>query len=220
MKKQIAPSILSADFAILGQELQAMQAAGADLIHVDVMDGHFVPNLSLGIPVVQTARKSTSLPFDVHLMISQPQRYLKQFADAGADSITFHYESEGQARDTIAAIRALGKRVGISIKPDTPAERLDHLLQLVDMVLVMTVEPGFGGQAFREDMMPKLVYLRQKERELGLQLDLQVDGGISAKTIATAASAGANVFVAGSALFGQPDYTAAIAQLRCLAGGK
>ena len=218
MKNRIAPSILACDFARLGQEVGDMGAAGADWIHVDVMDGHFVPNISLGLPVLASLRKATGLFLDVHLMISDPLSYAPLFCDAGADQVVFHLESGCDPAAVLAAIRAKGKRAGIALKPATPAEAVFPYLSQVDLVLVMTVEPGFGGQKFMADMCPKVAAIRQECNRLGLETDIQVDGGIDNRTVAQVAQAGANVFVAGSALFGKPDYPQAVAQLRANAG--
>lgn len=214
MKALIAPSILSSDFANLESEIKAIAAAGADLVHVDVMDGHFVPNISLGIPVVAAIKKVSPLPLDVHLMISDPLFYIPQFLKAGSDIITFHLESESDAVKTISAIREGGARVGISIKPATAAEEVFPYLKLVDMLLVMTVEPGFGGQSFMADMLPKINTLRQKCLELGLDTDIEVDGGIDENTAALVAGAGANVLVAGSAVFKHKDYSTPISAIK------
>lgn len=210
----ISPSILASDFANLESEVSAMKQAGAELIHVDVMDGHFVPNISIGLPVVASLRKKTDLVLDVHLMISDPLTYAPQFADAGADLIVFHIESDSQPQAVIDAIKAKGKKVGISLKPNTPAEAVFPYLDQLDMVLVMTVEPGFGGQKFMADMCPKIAAIRKECDRLGISPDIEVDGGIDCTTVGQTVRAGANVFVAGSALFGKPDYTAAVAALR------
>ena len=211
---KISPSILASDFSRLGQEVSAMEAAGVDMVHIDVMDGHFVPNISFGMPVIKSLRPVTNLIFDVHLMISDPLRYLGDFAKAGADMITFHLESDSDVKATVDEIHRLGKKAGISIKPGTPAEALLPYMKDIEMALVMTVEPGFGGQKFMPDMMEKLRILRAYCQENGLDVDLQVDGGIDLKTAPIAVENGANVLVAGSALFGKPDYTVAVTDLR------
>jgi len=214
---KIAPSMLSCDFARFGEETARMENEGADLIHMDVMDAHFVPNLTFGAPIIKKMRTYSKLPFDVHLMISDPLKYAEDFAKAGADIITFHIESDSPVRETIEKIRSLGVKAALSVKPKTPVEEVFPYLDSLDMVLIMTVEPGFGGQSFMEDMMPKVRALREEITRRGLDVDIQVDGGISDKTIATAAKNGANVFVAGSALFGAPDSRAMMATLKKLA---
>lgn len=214
---KISPSMLSADFSRLGEELEQIKNSGAELLHIDVMDGHFVPNISFGMPVIKSIRRVSDQFFDVHIMISQPQRYLEELKKSGADLITFHYEAEGDPAETIRRIHELGLKAGISIKPGTPAEAVFPYLEDVELVLVMTVEPGFGGQSFMLDMMPKVAAIRQKCCALGIHPMLQVDGGINRDTIAEAAAAGADCFVAGSAIFGKTDYKAEVEALRDLA---
>ena len=210
---KIAPSMLSCDFARFGEETARMECEGADLIHMDVMDAHFVPNLTFGAPIIKAMRKYASIPFDVHLMISDPLKYAEDFAKAGADIITFHVESDSPVEETINKIKSLGVKAALSVKPKTPVEEVLPYLESLDMVLIMTVEPGFGGQSFMADM-PKVKKLREEIIHRGLDIDIQVDGGISDKTIAVAAENGANVFVAGSAVFAAPDSQAMIATLK------
>ena len=211
---KISPSILACDFANLEAEVSAMQRAGVEMVHVDVMDGHFVPNISIGLPVVASLRKKTALPLDVHLMISDPLTYAPQFCDMGADIVTFHVESESDPQAVIDAIRAKGKKCGMTIKPRTPAEALFPYLSQLDMVLVMTVEPGFGGQAFMESQLDTIRQVRALIEKYNPACELEVDGGIAPKTAPLVVEAGANVLVAGSAVYGAKDIPAAIQALR------
>lgn len=210
----ISPSILSSDFANLEREVRAIAKDGADLAHIDVMDGHFVPNITIGVPVVQSLKKISPIPLDVHLMISDPLFYAPAFAKAGSDIITFHIESDSDVQKTIDVIRQNGAKVGISIKPKTPAEAVFPYLEQLDMVLVMTVEPGFGGQSFMMDMLPKISAIRERSRALGRDIDIQVDGGIDTNTAPLVAKAGANVLVAGSAVFRFENYAEPISNIR------
>ncbi|MBP7056758.1 MAG: ribulose-phosphate 3-epimerase [Candidatus Omnitrophica bacterium] len=205
----IAPSILSADFSRLGEEVRAVEKAGADWIHVDVMDGHFVPNITIGPVVLKWVRPVTRLPLDVHLMIKNPERYIESFAKAGADIITFHSEVEEDPKELVKLIRYYKKKVGISIKPKTDIGKIGPVLSMVDMVLVMTVEPGFGGQGFIFDCLPKIEEVRRVFKK-----DLQVDGGVNIETAQEVIKRGANILVAGTAVFGTKDYAGAIRKLR------
>jgi len=211
---KIAPSILSADFARLGQEIEAIAAGGADYVHIDVMDGHFVPNITIGPLVVEAVRRVTDLPLDVHLMIENPDLFIADFARAGADIITVHGEAVHHLHRTVQLIRSLGKKAGVSINPATPVSTLEVILDDLDLVLVMTVNPGFGGQNFIPGCLPKIEALRQMIDRRGLAVELEVDGGVKPDNIGRIASAGAEVFVAGSAVFGTPDYRATITALR------
>lgn len=197
----LAPSILSADFCRLGEQIQEVEQAGAQYLHIDVMDGLFVPSISYGMPVIASIRKGTALFFDVHLMIEKPERYIKEFAESGADLINFHLEATEDAEGTIEKIRGFGKKVGITIKPNTPASAVEPYLEKVDMVLVMTVEPGFGGQKLIPECLEKVKEIRRMVSEKGLATDIEVDGGIDVSNVHLALEAGANVVVAGSAVF-------------------
>jgi ribulose-phosphate 3-epimerase len=212
--KMIAPSILSADFTRLGEEIRAVEAAGADWIHADIMDGHFVPNITFGPMVVEAVRRVTRLPIDVHLMISEPERYIADFAKAGADYISVHVETCIHLHRTVQLIRDAGARPGVVLNPATPLEALRWILEYTDLVLVMSVNPGFGGQAFISNSIEKIQRLRQMITEKRLSTLIEIDGGVSDKTIGNIAAAGADVFVAGSAIFGSRDYAAAIRGLR------
>ncbi len=198
---KIAPSILSANFAFLGQEVKDITAADADYIHIDVMDGHFVPNITIGPDVIKSLRPYSKLPFDVHLMISNPDCYIEKFANAGADIITVHAESVVHLDRTINSIKALGKKAGVSLVPSTPANVLDYVLHEIDLILVMTVNPGFGGQKFLFSQLDKIKIIREKIDKIGRHIDLEVDGGITAETSIRAVDAGADVLVAGSYIF-------------------
>ena len=210
----VAPSILSADFSRLGEEIGAVEKAGADVIHVDVMDGHFVPNITIGVPVVASVRKITDLPLDVHLMIKNADRYLEDFAKAGADWITVHVEACTHLNRTINRIKELGKKAGVVLNPATPLVTLDEILPDVDLVMLMSVNPGYGGQSFIASSLDKIRNLRKMIEARGLEVGIEVDGGVSPKTIDDVAGAGANIFVAGSAVFGQQDYAGVIRELK------
>jgi ribulose-phosphate 3-epimerase len=215
---KISPSILSADFARLGEEVQAVEQGGADYIHVDVMDGHFVPNITIGAPVVKALRPVTSLPLDVHLMIENPDTYIPDFAAAGADIITVHQEAVPHLHRTVQLIHSFGKRAGVSLNPATPVDTLELILAEVDLVLLMTVNPGFGGQSFIPFTLEKIARMRAMIERSSRNIELEVDGGVKAANIAEIAKAGADVFVAGSAVFKGDDYARNLAALREAAG--
>ena len=214
---KIAPSILSADFSRLGEEVRAVSAAGADFIHVDVMDGHFVPNITIGPPVVAAVRKVTDKPLDVHLMIDNPDLYLDDFAAAGANILSVHVEVLPHLHRTLQVIREKGMRPAAVLNPSTPLSSLEHVLGDLDMVLIMSVNPGFGGQSFIPESLNKIRRLREMIRERGLEVMIEVDGGIKKDNIGEVAAAGADVFVSGSGVFNTPDYAKTIAEMRAVA---
>ena len=213
---RIAPSILSADFSRLGSEIEALAKAGADMIHIDVMDGHFVPNITIGPPIVKALRRYTKLPFDVHLMIAPVEPYLEAFAEAGADGITVHPEAGPHIHRSLQCIRALGKRPGIVLNPGTPVDHIDGVLDLVDLVLIMTVNPGFGGQSFITSQLKKIEAAAERIAKSGRAIALEVDGGITPQTAKRVTAAGADLLVAGTSVFkgGPEKYAANIAALR------
>jgi ribulose-phosphate 3-epimerase len=216
--KLIAPSILSADFARLGDEIKAVEAAGADWIHVDVMDGHFVPNITIGPLIVEAVRSVTSLPIDVHLMIENPDDYIPAFAEAGASWISVHSETSVHLNRSVQLIRECGAKPGVVLNPSTPIQSLEWIIEDVDYVLIMSVNPGFGGQAFITNSIDKVNALRQMIQSKNLNTPIQVDGGVNEKTIAGIAAAGADIFVAGSAIFGSADYQKTIDSFREMIG--
>jgi ribulose-phosphate 3-epimerase len=213
----IAPSILSADFSRLGEEIRAVEAAGADVIHVDVMDGHFVPNITIGPLIVKAVRRVTRLPVDVHLMITNPDRYVNDFIDAGADWVTVHVEACTHLHRTLGMIRERGKKAGAVLNPATSLSTLEYVLAELDLVMLMSVNPGFGGQSFIESSLGKIKRLRQMLDAVNPGAGIEVDGGISPATIKRVAEAGANIFVAGSAIYGQSDYQSVILEMKDLA---
>jgi len=198
---KISPSILSADFSILGEEIKSLEKAGADLIHVDVMDGHFVPNITMGPPIIKMVRKFTKLPFDVHLMISPVEKYIKAFADAGSDIITIHPEATDNLKRAVTTIKSLGKKAGVSLNPKTPISALMDVINEIDLILIMSVNPGFGGQSFMSEVLPKVKELRLMINEKKLKIDIEIDGGINFETAPLAIKAGANILVSGTTIF-------------------
>jgi ribulose-phosphate 3-epimerase len=211
---KIAPSILSADFTRLGEEVKEVTKAGADYIHVDVMDGHFVPNITIGPLIVEGVNRVTDLPLDVHLMIENPDQYINDFAKAGADIISVHVEAVNHLHRSIQLIRDVGCKAAVSLNPATPLEPIQYVLNDIDMVLIMSVNPGFGGQKFIPGVLPKIKKLREMIIERGLSIDIEVDGGVNSKTIGDVSAAGANIFVAGSAIFNTDNYAMAIRAIR------
>jgi ribulose-phosphate 3-epimerase len=211
---KIAPSILSADFSKLGEEIKAVEMAGADYIHVDVMDGHFVPNITMGPLVLKAIRPLTELPLDVHLMIENPDSYIEEFAEAGADIITVHVEAATHLHRTIQLIKAKGVKAGVVLNPATPVDAIKHIIHDIDMVLLMTVNPGFGGQSFIQNVVPKIKEVSELVQTHGLNVEIEVDGGVNAETAPLCIEAGANVLVAGSAIYGKKDLKDAICVIR------
>jgi ribulose-phosphate 3-epimerase len=211
---KIAPSILSADFSKLGEEIVAVEKAGADYIHVDVMDGHFVPNITIGPLIVEAIRPVTKLPLDVHLMIDNPDQYIEAFAKAGADYITVHVEACRHLHRTIHHINSFGIKAGVVLNPATPVDTIQHILRDIDMVLLMSVNPGFGGQKFITEVLPKIKQVKEMADSIGKELEIEIDGGVNPETAKLCVEAGANVLVAGSAIYDQEDYAAAISLIR------
>jgi len=198
---KISPSILSADFSILGDEIKSLEQAGADLIHIDVMDGHFVPNITMGPPIIKMVRKFTKLPFDVHLMISPVEKYIKAFADAGSDIITIHPEATDNLKRAVSTIKSLGKKAGVSLNPKTPISALMDVINDIDLILIMSVNPGFAGQSFMGEVLPKVTELRKMINDKKLKIDIEIDGGINFETAPLAVKAGANILVSGTTIF-------------------
>ena len=198
---KISPSILSADFSILGDEIKSLEQAGADLIHIDVMDGHFVPNITMGPPIIKMVRKCTKLPFDVHLMISPVEKYIKAFADAGSDIITIHPEATDNLKRAVGTIKSLGKKAGVSLNPKTPISALMDVINDIDLILIMSVNPGFAGQSFMSEVLPKVTELRKIINDKKLKIDIEIDGGINFETAPLAVKAGANILVSGTTIF-------------------
>ncbi len=198
---KISPSILSADFSILGDEIKSLEKAGADLIHVDVMDGHFVQNITMGPPIIKMIRKCTKIPFDVHLMISPVEKYIKAFADAGSDIITIHPEATDNLKRAVSTIKSLGKKAGVSLNPKTPISALMDVINEIDLILIMSVNPGFAGQSFMSEVLPKVTELRKLINDKKLKIDIEIDGGINFETAPLAVKAGANILVSGTTIF-------------------
>ncbi len=198
---KISPSILSADFSILGDEIKNLEKAGADLIHIDVMDGHFVPNITIGPPIIKQIRKCTKLPFDVHLMISPVEKYIKAFADAGSDIITLHPEATDNLKRAVQTVKSFGKKSGVSLNPKTPISALMDVINDIDLILIMSVNPGFAGQSFMSEVLPKVTELRKMINDKKLKIDIEIDGGINFETAALAVKAGANILVSGTTIF-------------------
>jgi ribulose-phosphate 3-epimerase len=198
---KISPSILSADFSILGDEIKNLEKAGADLIHIDVMDGHFVPNITMGPPIIKQIRKCTKLPFDVHLMISPVEKYIKAFADAGADIITLHPEATDNLKRAVQTVKSFGKKAGVSLNPKTPISALMDVINDIDLILIMSVNPGFAGQSFMSEVLPKVTELRKMINDKKLKIDIEIDGGINFETAPLAVKAGANILVSGTTIF-------------------